>query len=375
MKYTIVFSVLLLIAGCDSDSKDEKITKTNVWAKLDNYSGASSVIYTSKVVGDKLFLQSAYEVSTIKTTNQVTHYTEHNFSDSNSLAAAIGESFFATTIDNGGGVLILSSTNLEQDLDDFGKLDRERKTIYFRSAELFSSQLLITEEIKVITPLLTPGGGPSPFGIFNNSGSFITIVYVPDTRTCFAIIIGQISDERIDNKEMEIKTVTEMPFSTCDRGPSSLSLYATNGLDYFVGTLDNNLYKISLSGEVTEIYNGNIWNVIYRSDGALLVQDSSELYMSTDDGENWELILENALFFRSNIFEINEKLYYFVENRIFDLGINSSDTQAKEIENSGLEDISSHITSISEFEGKIYITTLGDGVFYTQSGQFELNKE
>lgn len=143
--------------------------------------------------------------------------------------------------------------------------------------------------------------------------------------------------------------------------------------DYFIATLSDNTYKIYSNGTSRKISDNRFDKIFQKGDTLFGVNTRAELFISSDDGENWQ-----KKFDLPSEFQILN--YYLIDNQIiathcaqlFHITINNQIMAIKEIDNDGL--INNFITSVAKFKNKIYVTTLS-GVYYRQAKDFFTYKE
>jgi hypothetical protein len=149
--------------------------------------------------------------------------------------------------------------------------------------------------------------------------------------------------------------------------------YATDGTDFYVGIINNNSYKITPGGEASIFFEySEVSNIFFRSNGGILVQTPfAELYYSDDGGLQWkklEAIVPNTKLY---FFEITGNLYFAAMKQIFKVKIGESSIEFVELDNSVLDTNISYITSVSDYDSKVYVTTMGEGVFYKTLEEFD----
>ena len=88
-----------------------------------------------------------------------------------------------------------------------------------------------------------------------------------------------------------------------------------------------------------------------------------ELYFSVDRGYTWNLFATGFPAYKIKFFQVNNQLCFYVFSQIVTIDLQNGLIQ--ELDNTGLE--GSEITSVNEYDGKVWITTL--------SGMFKKNIE
>ncbi|MBN2570820.1 MAG: hypothetical protein JXA68_01720 [Ignavibacteriales bacterium] len=93
------------------------------------------------------------------------------------------------------------------------------------------------------------------------------------------------------------------------------------------------------------------------------------LYRSTDQGESWHPYLSGVSNYVDRFFVIQDKLCWYVNDKIVRLDLET--LEYYELVNEGLE--GNTITSVIEYNGKVYVTTLS-GLFYKDVDKFFVRK-
>lgn len=133
---------------------------------------------------------------------------------------------------------------------------------------------------------------------------------------------------------------------------------------------DNTLVIIDEGGNIIDGQLKEGQPIIFeeRSKIYAFIPSTGELYEQEGLG-NWNLKKDNSPVFTSEsagIKEIDNSLIFYSKNQIFNLDIDS--LEFLEIVNEGITN-SNHITSISEFNNKIWLTTL-EGLYFKEKDNF-----
>jgi len=366
MKRTLAVTVLLLvIVGCKhgEEVSDKPTDKQSYWQHLNRYSGFSSLVLGGGLTKDALFLFGQDEVSIIDKENKSTHYLKYRHEDINDIGSAVGPSYFAYTYGEGAGFSFRSS------------LEPLKSTQYSYTAELSlnGEQWLneVPQQGKVSRPMII--GGAEPFGVFNNNDLFLTLVSA-GTEYCYITLIEIEYRQNVDSYYSNIKSTIPIG-SPCYSGGSSVS-YTTDGENFYVATNSTvGTYKVSPDGNATKIWDYGATNVYFHSNNHLLLQDDTKLYLSKDGGENWELIWLGAFSFNLKFFSVRENLYFYYNKQIFKVDLHSDGIPVSEIDTSGMTENKSYISSAFEFNGKVYVSTFGEGVFSKSVNDFDPSLE
>lgn len=137
--------------------------------------------------------------------------------------------------------------------------------------------------------------------------------------------------------------------------------------DYFYVTTSSKVYRIDNFGNIESVLDNTLFRII-ESSGKLYGITGPDIYISSDEGLSWkrgyavqyELIWLNYL-------RLNDKIIAYNNGQLWEIVVNETEFIAKELDNDGLDGIS--ITSVSKFDGKVYLSTLG-GVYYKSLEEF-----
>ncbi|MBC8527795.1 MAG: hypothetical protein ISS28_03485 [Candidatus Cloacimonetes bacterium] len=211
-----------------------------------------------------------------------------------------------------------------------------------------------------------------PIGAFSNNNQFLTMFMDNDHNPYFALI-DYIFD---DNTYSGIQVTSAQSILIEDWILLCIEDIESFGNRFFVAThgmgdsKPNFLVYPSGYYEEIDIRYYGVEFFSYRDIVYLLISDNN-LYCSHDLGENWELV---GTFYPAHLsprfFEINGKLCVYIYSQIWEFDIDNA--EVRELDNWGLE--GNEITSINEFNDKVYITTLS-GLFYRDVEEFFTYKE
>ncbi|MFC0182879.1 hypothetical protein [Pseudarcicella hirudinis] len=145
-----------------------------------------------------------------------------------------------------------------------------------------------------------------------------------------------------------------------------ISLHTIN--NFFYITCANMTLRISPDLKVNIINKVKFYR-IFSLNGAIYGFTESQLYKSTDNGLNWVSIASNIAntFSKLNYYLIGGKICGAYNSQIFIFEFANNQMTTRELANDGIG--GNTITSISEFNKKIFVTTLS-GVFTKKSDKF-----
>ncbi len=154
---------------------------------------------------------------------------------------------------------------------------------------------------------------------------------------------------------------------------NSYLYFITSYYDNFFVNVGHKFYTIDTLGNVNKVLNHNIFQMINLSDSLIAIDANYQTYLSLDNGNSWEKFLAISCndFSKSNgcyhNFEvIDNKIIAYPRcavGQLYQLSIEDNNFKIDTIPSDGLE--LKDITSISEFNEKVYVTTLS-GLFYKE---------
>ena len=223
-----------------------------------------------------------------------------------------------------------------------------------------SEFIAINDNMYCLIPYLTKSYLPGFFIIKPNSHLLNGIIHI---------------DFNTDNA-----TVRKIKLST-DEYKNSV-YFMTSYYNSFFVNLEREFYRIDTLGNSQNVLHQSIYQMIQISDSLIAFGIDDQTYLSTDHGESWKNFLKipkkdftesNACYHNFEV--INKKIIAFPicdVGKLYQLSIKDDKFQVDTIPSDGLE--RQDITSISEFNGKVYVTTLS-GLFYKELDKFMENKD
>ncbi|MGD9994776.1 MAG: hypothetical protein AB7S69_15870 [Salinivirgaceae bacterium] len=137
--------------------------------------------------------------------------------------------------------------------------------------------------------------------------------------------------------------------------------------DNFFLTTDSKVYRIDNLGNIDNVLETRL-NRIIESSGTLYGFGRDNVYISSDNGLTWNTgYLVQYEYSLLNYTKIDDKIIAYRYGQLWEIVINKTEVEAKELDNDGLDGIS--ITSVSKFDGKVYLSTLS-GVYYKMTEDF-----
>lgn len=136
---------------------------------------------------------------------------------------------------------------------------------------------------------------------------------------------------------------------------------------YFFVTTYSKVYRIDNSGNIVEILDKRLNRIIDFSEKYYGIGDEN-IYISNDNGLTWEQGYSVQFELRLITFtKIDDRIIGYRYGQLWEFLINDTEITSRELDNDGLEGKS--ITSVSKFNGKVYLSTMS-GVFYKSIDKF-----
>jgi hypothetical protein len=340
----------LTFASCEKEKIIEvEVEKQHSWQLSDHFLYDQKVLFNSHADSAGLYAMSKKSFSTLtKIKSDPTNYNvehaylwfeypiDYKMPINSNVFAGTGESyvlFFPTKSPVGtSGVLRMQM----QDIDPlFAMFDM--------SASFLGEGIAINDKQQCLIPYLQYE--------FDTEGNRY-ISAIPSFILAELSVLGE-----------SIDTVSCSRFSIDDSSAQGLrKLHSID--DYFIISMNRKCFRLSADLEVKEVLNGPLSGVI-KNRFELYGIGGSKIYKSTDHGNSWQLLGENIdqlyQFFNFSVIENEIIMYRF--SQLFHVEIGDTRIEAKEIDNDGLEGNS--ISSLSQFDGKVYVTTFSG--MYTRS--------
>lgn len=136
---------------------------------------------------------------------------------------------------------------------------------------------------------------------------------------------------------------------------------------YFFMLYSYKTIRLDENGEMNVVYEG-AFNDIIESNDTYYALSEQGLFFSVDKGLNWTFI-ENIdrYFLSANYSEVQGHKIAYINDQIWKIDFSKQGMQIEELDNKGL--VSNHITSIAQYDGYVFISTLS-GVFTKPLDEF-----
>jgi len=203
-----------------------------------------------------------------------------------------------------------------------------------------------------------------PVGAFNNNNQFLTVALGGMESTMnFCIINYCYNDTTYSGIEIKSTKIINYLDSWCPSHDIK-----SFGNRFFIVTCNYN-YIVLPDGEYYEMSNlPSALEIFSYNDTLFTFTTNFWLYYSNDLGDNWEKYAHMSAWV--SFFEVSGRLCF---HRHYDIHeVDFANEVVRELDNWGLE--GNEITSINEFNGRVYISTLS-GLFYRDIDEFFTYKD
>lgn len=168
-----------------------------------------------------------------------------------------------------------------------------------------------------------------------------------------------------------IDTISTQLISINDEYQNFVIALESIGANFFV-TTDGKVYRIDSDGRMTTVLNERLYR-IFEDAGRLLGFGDGHIYSSVDDGLTWAKGGESPWEITGmNFTTIGGKVVAYRFAQLWEVSTTETSFDFKELDNDGLD--GKTITSVSEFDSKVFVTSLA-GVYHRPSEEFFTYKE
>jgi hypothetical protein len=142
--------------------------------------------------------------------------------------------------------------------------------------------------------------------------------------------------------------------------------------DFFFVSTSGGTQKVYSDGTIKTVLNSRILEVFKKDEKLYAFFEPTQLFISEDNGETWKILagidsnLTNVLYY-----QVGDSVTFYKGSQLFTAKFGNANYSIRELKNDGLE--GNQITSISEFNDSIYVTSYS-GVFYKPKSQFFQSK-
>jgi hypothetical protein len=343
MKKLIVFvGCVLLLVSC-KDGEKVYIEKEYNWKKHPEFECQNAILLNSYATDERLFVFGQTAFSSLETNlnnEKVSHYKLYKEQPA-LVKLAITADYFVNLFTFDNGYLELNST-----------INPYRGKLYFRMQEIDSTfhnfyyaplvnSMIINENNQLLIPYST----------YKNSSTQIKFELI-DVRTNYNN--GYFAVDTIKTKIIEIPDIHQNSINAIESIGNS-----------FIVTMHTKVYRIDSTGNIVEVLENQNISKIIRTGGKLYGFIQNKVFISQDDGLSWNeaFTFQNiqSNFHYLNYAKVDEKVIGYRDDRLWEINISDTELSAKELDNDGLD--GKTITSVSQFDGKVYFTTLS-GLYY-----------
>lgn len=346
-KPLVITSILAAIL-CVSCSKTTETVLEPSWKLVEELDGTNKIILNSYVTPDstKMYISTLFRFWKIDSGAEepITVYNNYGFSPlSMNYKPAISDLITAYSDKN------LTAIILKLNEDPSSKSYDYKRISIFDIDSTFSSNANI--EL---------WGYWTPIGAFNEQNQFLTVIL--DAGAFFCLV-----NYGFDNSSSGIK-IDSIQNNNFFPGYLCMNDIISFNNRFFVATSFTAPYIVYSTGDYQKMDIPTCLEFFSYQDTLYAFTSSFYLYYSNDLGESWEMYAHFTG--PSSFFEINGTLCAHRDDDIHEIDFDAG--EVRELDNWGLE--GNEITSINEFNGKVYISTLS-GLFYRELDEFFTYKE
>ncbi|MEM9834685.1 MAG: hypothetical protein AAF944_28945 [Bacteroidota bacterium] len=354
-----LIGLVLLIAGCEEEIIE--VEREHSWQADDNFIYDNVVQMNSFATDDMLFFRGhTYFTSMVADSlehpddswqgSNTTRYFLWTTQPANEKLP-IGPDFFVSTVSNGFLAFISNrnpvndgasvSFNMKTIDENFGSFDNS----HFSGGE----KIVINEQNQVLIPYShAPGGG--------------------DIKIALVDIEYDSTNVHVDHK---VDTVGIRLITIDDQFQNSVITLKSIGSNFFV-TTDTKVYRLNSDGRIATVLEERLYN-IFEDSGRLLGFGRGNIFSSTDDGLTWIKGDETPWLMASlNFAKVDNRVVAYRFAQLWEVSTTETSFDFRELDNDGLD--GKMITSVSEFDGKVFVTSLS-GVYHRPTDDFFTYKE
>jgi len=354
-KLTIVFVVIAVFAFLGSCTITETVIEEPSWKLVEELDGANKIILNGNVSEEnKFFLSTLYKFWKINSGEDEPLKVYNNDYGFNPLSMNYKPviSDYISAYSNENLTAIIFKLNEDPNAKSYGY---EYVYIHNIDSTLYDSAELAINSFR------------KPVGAFNNQNQFLTVIMNSGNSKNYGARFCLIDYEFDDSYSGIAITSTQVINFYSYHLPTTY--IKSFGNRFFVGTYGITYpYLVYPTGDYHAMDVPSCLEFLNYQDTLYAFTTSYDLYFSNDLGENWELYAHFSGWV--SFFEVAGKLCCHRDDDIHE--INFDNGEVRELDNWGLE--GNEITSINEFNDKVYITTLS-GLFYRDVDEFFTYKE
>ena len=342
------FLILTTLISLKVESVDEIVNKTddNLWIQDIRLSGDNSILLNSFASSNRLSLSGINSWITIDSNDVYEGCINFSYYLGNSVSKKIPitDDLFAWYLDT---VLIFNSTRnfsyIYLPTFRLSQLGSGIKHFGIASINRKNECLSISKSLHCLVPVTTIDNNQALYlikpNIALNNRDEVDLIVSTKNALIHKVILNVASQSRI------------------------ISLYTA--FDKFFVSMTDNLYCIDTTGNVKMILDAPNSQVISKSDSLFAISNNGNVYMSSDKGENWSVYCEVAIDASNlKLVSIDNSIIaypYLCDGHMYKIDIGNHSMSIDTLASGGLKD--KDITSVSEFRGRVYVTTIS-GLFY-----------
>lgn len=357
-RFIIIVLCVSLFVGCEKEKLIEvEVEREYNWKVDENFSYDNQLQMNSRVVGDLMFFMG-YTYFTCMTSEGSSH-PQNNGQDvvpyvlwgspPPNRKTPIGDDFFVNYSTNGRVTFVPNLAPISQSSRAEVRLDELDENFRFIDGMFYSrgESMLINDRNQVLIP-------------YEDNTTQVTMTLVDISYDRDDIVVRH----NLDTVKTTIIRIDE-PVQNAVIAMESI------GSDFFVST-DSKVFRVDADAQVQEVLNQRLYQ-FFEIGNEIFGVGTNDIFISSDNGLSWVSAYRNPG--NMEIIEyirLGDRLVAYRFAQLWELTRTNDALEFTELDNDGLDGRS--ITSVSLFEGQVYVSTLS-GVFSKSLDEFFIPKE
>jgi hypothetical protein len=348
--FTGIQKVLFLLVICFIGCEKEKVNvKQPSWEPHPQFELASKVKFNSYSTNDELYLYGPYYFSVLDKQGQVKNYT--------------------TVLDYPYGKKLAITKDLYVEMSLISHYMRIAKV---KDPE--NSNLSPLVDLKLYDEYFTNFNFDSyaynPSLAINDLNQLLISVYTntPDNKVYVYLL-----DVDITSLVLKIANFKKIAIPGVANLGGSHPNYIKAIDDFFLVSTADGTQKVYSDGAVKKVLNSRILEVFKKNGKLYAFFEPDKLYISKDNGETWkEFVGIDSRIVNALYYNVGDSLTFYKGSQLFSAKFEEANYSIRELKNEGIE--GNQITSISEFNDSVFVTSYS-GVFYKSKSHFFESKK
>ncbi|MEM6379251.1 MAG: hypothetical protein AAF705_13655 [Bacteroidota bacterium] len=360
----VLIGCSLLIASCEEE-KIVEVEREYSWKADDNFIYDNVVQMNSFATDDMLFFRGHTSFTSMVADSlehpdypdigRVVHF-PHWYTQSTDEKLPICADFFVSAVSNGFLAFIPNRDPTSQSASvSFNMKTLDENFGIFESSHFSGGEKIVINDQSQV---LVPYKNWSPDGPYISGGPKLALINIKydSTNTSFY--------HKLDTVGIQLLSID-------DQFQNSTIALESIGSNFFV-TTDTKVYRIDGDGRMVTVLDERLYK-IFEDSGRLIGFGANNIFSSSDNGLTWIKGGETPWLIASvNFAKIDGKIIGYRYAQLWEVSTTETSFNFKELDNDGLD--GKMITSVSEFDDKVFITSLS-GVYRRPSDEFFTYKE